>query len=39
MWQQVSWEISWNTFTHQICLDDPRVNLLDGEKGFEDLDS
>jgi hypothetical protein len=27
-WQQVSWKISWNAFTRQICLDDPRVNLM-----------
>jgi hypothetical protein len=24
----MSWKISWNALTHQICLDDPRVNLM-----------
>jgi hypothetical protein len=24
----MSWKIGWNTLTHQICLDDPRVNLM-----------
>jgi hypothetical protein len=27
-WQQMSWNISWNTLTHQICLDYPGVNLM-----------
>jgi hypothetical protein len=22
------WKIEWNAFTCQICLDDPRVNLM-----------
>jgi hypothetical protein len=34
----MSWKISWNALTCQICLDDPRVKQLDGEKEFEDLD-
>jgi hypothetical protein len=28
--QPMSWEISWNVFTHQICLDYPWVNLMVG---------
>jgi hypothetical protein len=27
-WQPISWKISWNALTHQICLDYPRVNLM-----------
>jgi hypothetical protein len=26
----MSWKISWNAFTRQICLDDPWVNLMVG---------
>jgi hypothetical protein len=26
----MSWKISWKAFTRQICLDDPRVNLMVG---------
>jgi hypothetical protein len=25
---EMPWKISWNALTHQICLDDPWVNLM-----------